>query len=217
MTDWDREDRATRMRLEQLIRETPGASYASVSALLGKNRAYIQQYLKRRQPRRLQDRDRRTLANFFAIPASELGLPGGTGFGFAESADTGLVFIRHISSQPDESNAPPPVPFRHGYLATLTPAVAEDLSIHSIEGDSMQPTLADGDEVLVDRSQSATLREGLYLLKAGESLLTRRLSVNLLTGRPSIRCDNPLYPGWSDCDPGQITIIGRIIWAGRRM
>jgi len=33
----------------------------------------------------------------------------------------------------------------------------------------------------------------------------------------SIRSDNPAYPGWPDCDPAAVDIVGRVVWTGRRI
>src|SRR5918998_5576618 len=58
--------------LEQLIRER-GADYAGLSRLLGRNPAYVQQYIKRGTPRRLAEEDRRLLARYFGVDESLLG------------------------------------------------------------------------------------------------------------------------------------------------
>ena len=65
-----------RATLERLCNER-GESLAGLSRLLGRNDAYIQQYLRKGTPRRLPERDRRTLARYFVIPDSMLGGPAG--------------------------------------------------------------------------------------------------------------------------------------------
>ena len=32
-----------------------------------------------------------------------------------------------------------------------------------------------------------------------------------------ISSDNGTYPSWPDCDPATITVIGRVLWAGRKV
>lgn len=61
-----------RDRLEQLIKEN-GETYASVSRLLGRNSAYIQQFIKRGSPARLGQADVVRLAAFFDALVRELG------------------------------------------------------------------------------------------------------------------------------------------------
>src|SRR4029453_12953294 len=58
--------------LEKLCTER-GENFASLSRLIGRNDAYIQQYLRKGTPRLLKERERRTLARYFQIPESMLG------------------------------------------------------------------------------------------------------------------------------------------------
>ena len=51
-----------------------GASYAALSRLIGRNAAYLQQFVTRGSPRRLDERDRRLLAAYFGVGEHELGL-----------------------------------------------------------------------------------------------------------------------------------------------
>jgi hypothetical protein len=60
--------------LEKLCAER-GESLAGLSRLLGRNDAYIQQFLRKGTPRRLPERERRTLARYFGIADSALGGP----------------------------------------------------------------------------------------------------------------------------------------------
>src|SRR3546814_1736240 len=62
------------------------------------------------------------------------------------------------------------------------------LSTIRVEGDSMVPTLADGDEILVDRSDAGErVRDGIYVLRMDEALIVKRLSVNPAARSVSIR------------------------------
>lgn len=61
-----------RTRLDRLIRES-GEDYSSISRMLGRNAAYIQQFIKRGTPRRLSEDDRRTLAGYFQVSEEQLG------------------------------------------------------------------------------------------------------------------------------------------------
>ena len=82
----------------------------------------------------------------------------------------------------------------------------------------MSPTLADGDEILVDTSEAARkLRDGIYVLRFEDALMVKRLAPNPASRRLSITSDNDAYPSWPDCDPAAIDVIGRVIWSGRRV
>ena len=60
--------------LERLIRERR-EDYAGLSRLLGRNAAYMQQFIRRGTPKRLAEDDRRTLARYFGIEETLLGGP----------------------------------------------------------------------------------------------------------------------------------------------
>ena len=52
-----------RKALDDLIQQR-GCNYSSISRLLGRNAAYIQQYIRRGSPRQLDEQDRSVLAFF---------------------------------------------------------------------------------------------------------------------------------------------------------
>jgi phage repressor protein C with HTH and peptisase S24 domain len=82
----------------------------------------------------------------------------------------------------------------------------------------MSPTLAHGDDILVDRSDAGDrLRDGIYVLRVEDALIVKRLAMHPAGRRFTIRSDNRDYPDWADCDPATIEVIGRVIWAGRRL
>src|SRR3569832_582299 len=79
-----------RLVLERLCAER-GEDFAGLSRMLGRNPAYIQQFVRRGVPKRLREEERRKLARYFAVPETLLGGPA------AESPPpNGLVsVIRH--------------------------------------------------------------------------------------------------------------------------
>ncbi|MGE4321779.1 MAG: hypothetical protein AB7E60_01965 [Sphingobium sp.] len=60
-----------RTMLDTLIRES-GSNYSEVSRLLGRNAAYIQQFIKRGSPRKLEEEDRYVLARYFGVDENVL-------------------------------------------------------------------------------------------------------------------------------------------------
>ena len=76
-----------RLVLERLCLER-GEDFAGLSRMIGRNPAYIQQFVRRGVPRRLGEAERRKLARYFAIPESLLCGP-------AEAEDGGgLVTVK---------------------------------------------------------------------------------------------------------------------------
>ncbi len=224
-------DFLARQRLEALIRERR-EDYASLSRLLGRNPAYIQQFIKRGVPRRLAEEDRHILARYFGIDESELrdrsSPPAPVEYKAAASAppagDVVLIpqFGIGASAGPGtlvgDDPALAPLPFQRRSLRRLTSSPPSALSVVQVSGDSMFPTLSDGDDILVDSSDAAErLRDGIYVLRVEDAVVVKRIAVNPAGGRFTIQSDNSAYADWPDCDPETVTVIGRVIWAGRRI
>lgn len=224
-----------RERLDELIRER-GSDYASLSRMLGRNAAYIQQFIRRGVPRKLDEEDRRKLAQFFGVGQEELGGPRDllmsppiiAGRGRSVPAARRRADQWAIRRQVDVRASAGPGSFADdGATDTVVidPAllrgVASDprtLRLITVAGDSMAPTLDDGDSIIVDHGDAAErLRDGVYVLRLDGVLNVKRLAVNPATRRISVRSDNGNYPSWPDCDPALIDIIGRVVWAGRQI
>ena len=209
-----------RLVLERLCAER-GEDFAGLSRLLGKNPAYIQQFIRRGTPRRLREEERRTLARYFNIAESMLG-----GRDESLAAPTGMVAVRRSAVRvsagpgviPSSEESDPYFAFDRRWLKALTAANAEHLSIVRVEGDSMAPTLGDGDDVLLDlREAGEPLRDGIYVLRVDERLLVKRLAVHPMGRHVTVQSDNPAYPDWPDCAIEDVVCIGRVIWAGRKV
>ena len=193
--------------------------YAGLSRLLGRNPTYIQQYIKRGTPRRLAAEDRRLLAAYFGVPESVFG-------GLPAANDASMVAIPRLdvraSAGPGAVDASEQIvshmAFDRQWLRQLCGARPQDLSIIRVQGDSMTPTLADGDDIMVDRSDGiARLRDGIYVLRRDDELVVKRLAVNPVSRRVTLKSDNPAYPDWPDCDPANVVIAGRVVWIARRV
>jgi phage repressor protein C with HTH and peptisase S24 domain len=107
--------------------------------------------------------------------------------------------------------------FRHDWLRSVTSASTEELAVITVRGDSMYPTLADGDTILVDLTQRASSRDGIYIVRFGEFVLVKRLSIDPVRRLVTISCDNENYPPVAPVEPGDIEVAGRVIWVGRRL
>ena len=208
-----------RNMLDRLIRER-GEDFASLSRLLGRNAAYVQQYIRRGVPKKLDEEDRRTLAGYFrvdeallggppsvaphrhamvAIPRLALGASAGAGALDSDERRAGIVgmdrkALRELTASPDAVQA------------------------IKVSGDSMAPTLADGDDILVDTADAGSrLRDGIYVLRLDDALNVKRIARDPAGRRFTVKSDNAAYPSWPDCDPARVAIIGRVIWVGRRV
>lgn len=89
------------------------------------------------------------------------------------------------------------------------------LRVITARGRSMEPTVRDGDILLVDTSEQARLTEGIYVIDYGGESRCKRL-MPLFDGGLKICSDNPDYPP-EEVKPGQveqIRVVGRVIWVG---
>jgi phage repressor protein C with HTH and peptisase S24 domain len=205
--------------LERLCAER-GEDFAGLSRMLGRNPAYIQQFVRRGVPKRLKEEERRKLARYFSIPEEMLGGP-------AQPVDSGsLISVARVPVRasagagaiPSEEAGRPYLGFDEQWLKTLTATPASGLTIIRVEGDSMAPTLNAGDDILVDSGDALDrLRDGIYVLRVDDALLVKRLAIHPVGSRVTVQSDNPAYPDWPDCSIAEMHCVGRVIWTGRKI
>ena len=207
--------------LQQLCSER-GENFASLSRLIGRNEAYIQQYLRKGTPRQLKEKERRTLARYFRIPESMLGgLPDDSGAQFGDLVPVTRSPVRASAGPgalPEAEDRRPYVAFDPQWLRGLTSSPPAKLSIIRVEGDSMAPTLSAGDDIMVDLGEGpGRLRDGIYVLRVDGALVVKRLAIHPVGRRVTVQSDNPAYGDLPDCGLDEIDYIGRVIWTGRRV
>lgn len=210
------EARANLKRITSERRE----SLAALSRLIGRNDAYLQQFVTRGSPARLDEQDRATLARYFGVSEALLG-------GAVERA-VAADMVR-VARRPVEASAGPGslvgaeagsggLWFERAYLRRLAAAEPGDLSIISATGDSMAPTLHDGDDLLVDQSEAGRrVRDGIFILRRDESLIVKRVAIGLSARTITIASDNPAYPTWTECPLAEVAVVGRVVWVGHRI
>lgn len=86
------------------------------------------------------------------------------------------------------------------------------LSVVTASGDAMEPTIKDGDTLMVDTSSRTPEGGHIYLVRVGEAELPKRLH-RLLDGRIKITHDNRRY-GDEIADADSLDIVGRVVWKG---
>jgi phage repressor protein C with HTH and peptisase S24 domain len=211
-----------RALLERLIQER-GEDYAGLSRLIGRNPAYVQQYIKRGTPKRLSEEDRQALARYFRIDEALLGAP--------ERArdSSSMVAVPRLDvgasagagAEAGEERALGEIAFDQAWFRRMRiggGASAARLSMIRVQGDSMTPTLSDGDEIMVDRGDAAErLRDGIYVLRIDDALVVKRVARNPGGRGISVLSDNPHFPSWPECDPAAVDVVGRVVWVGRRL
>ncbi len=210
-----------RARLLELATER-GASLSSLSELIGRNSTYLQQFIRKGSPRKLEETDRRTLARFLGVDESELGAP---------EENSSLPMVKPARGEwIDVPRLPLGASAGPGALALeeapigafrfaarwlreqgLDPAM---LSAIRVEGDSMEATLRDGDEILVDRSPRP-LRDGIHVVRTGDALLVKRLDTSR-AGLLALVSDNPAYRT-IELPREEVEVIGWVVWKSGRL
>lgn len=210
-----------RARLLELAGQR-GVSLSALSELIGRNSSYLQQFIRKGSPRKLEEGDRRTLAQFFGVGESDLGAPEDNSYDTAPiRARSEWVDIPRLgldaSAGPGalgaEEQAIGAFRFSARWLRDqgLEPAM---LSAIAVAGDSMEPLLRDGDEILVDRSPRP-LRDGIHVVRLGDARLVKRVQ-QVGAGRLHLISENEAYPP-VETSLEDIDVIGRVVWKSGRL
>lgn len=106
--------------------------------------------------------------------------------------------------------------FGSDFLQQMTSAPARDLVIIKVKGHSMEPTLLDDDQVLVDRSKTNLSFDGLFVLRFDEALHVKRIGRSASKGSVMVLSDHPSYPSL-DMPKADLAVVGRVLWYGRKV
>ena len=199
-----------------------GDSLSQLSNMLGRNVTYLQQFVRKGSPRKLEERDRRKLADYFGVDEAELGEEDISSTPAGKSSRAGWIAVPRLgldaSAGPGRLAGEGEEPIgAFGFTAEWLRARGLDpamLSAIAVAGDSMEPTLRDGDEILVDRTPRPA-RDGIHVVMVEGALLVKRLD----TGRPGtigLVSDNDAYSR-VDLPAAEVRMIGRVIWKGGRL
>ncbi|WP_416832143.1 MAG: helix-turn-helix transcriptional regulator [Erythrobacter sp.] len=215
-----------RARLLELSQQR-GVSLARLSDMLGRNASYLQQFIRKGSPRKLEEGDRRTLATFFGVAEEELG-------GGGESSQEKSYAQTRMRRDPGDwvdvprldigaSAGPGALPvseqafdafrFSRRWLAEQGLEGAQLVAI-TVEGDSMEPLLRNGDEILIDRAPRA-FRDGVHVVRLGDTLMVKRVA-QAGAGRFALLSQNLAYPP-VEVSAEEMEVIGRVVWKGGRI
>ncbi|SEK95637.1 Phage repressor protein C, contains Cro/C1-type HTH and peptisase s24 domains [Sphingomonas palmae] len=179
---------------------------SALSRMLGRNIAYLQQYVRRGTPRVLPERDRRVLAAFFDVEEALLGGPVPDAPVLVRVPYLGLAASAGPGADAGEERV---VRYEAFAPETLRAAgiAAADASIIDVRGESMAPHIRDGDRVLVDRAARTVSRAGdLFVIRVDDLLAIKRVRRD--GGVLVIASDNPLF-ATIERAVGEVVVIGR--------
>lgn len=109
------------------------------------------------------------------------------------------------------------IAFQAGWMQRNLGRVGEGFALVEMAGNSMEPTIYQGDTLVVDRTIRAVDSGGLYALRMGRELVIRRLQ-RLVTGALHVLCDNETFkPELVPADAEvNLDIVGRVVWPKSR-
>lgn len=116
----------------------------------------------------------------------------------------------------DMEHASRTISFRRDWISRHNIS-ANNLSAIHVSGDSMYPTLINGDILLVDSSQTQPLADRIFVVSTEDGVIVKR-SGGLNGSKLLLISDNPTINDREiDLNRESISIIGRVVWYGRNM
>ncbi len=132
------------------------------------------------------------------VPELELGYSMGGGSVIGEYRQTGVRI------------------FDQDWLRGLMQGTFTDLFVARGDGDSMEPTLKDGDVVLIDTAQKDIKQQDrIWAISYGDLGMIKRVR-RLPGGSYQIISDNPNVQPFTAVDD-EMFVVGRVIWVGRKI
>ncbi|MBV9249591.1 MAG: helix-turn-helix transcriptional regulator [Acetobacteraceae bacterium] len=133
-----------------------------------------------------------------------------------------LVLPKRLETAAAGSGAPSaPIPkteyigFRHDWIRAALGIEPPDLVMEIAVGESMTPTIRDGDLLLVNTTDRTISNFGVYVLEIGGERLVKRVQ-RKLDGSLVLISDNATYE--PDQVPSsvakELTVVGRVVWGG---
>ena len=230
-----------RLRLVERIQER-GTDLKNASLAIGRNAAYLHQFVMRGTPKVLPEDLRIALAELLEIDEQELrhkviprrqARSGEAPSGPAEEPSVrprkipgGFCPVPEIDVRasagagafhegPEDAKEVwlfPDAVVRHEFRAR-----PEDLRVITISGDSMEPLLSSGDRILIDSSQKVPVPPGIFVIWDGMGLVAKRVEHVPNSDPPKIviHSVNPNYQTY-ERTAEEVNIVGRVIWAAKR-
>jgi hypothetical protein len=223
---------AVRQRLVDLIAEHD-TDMATVSKAIGKNHAYLQQFIHRadkQKQRKLPEDVRRALADHFGVPESDFGGPkspyvparalgipeidtragaGGGGVAIFVEGPADAAMVEALRGHWKVADS---------YLRDELRIREADARMLEVRGDSMAPTLQSGDRVLIDTTDVVPSPPGLFVLWDGLGIVVKRVEPVFPSEpmRYRISSDNPNHSAYERTEE-EARLLGRVRMCVRRM
>ena len=205
-----------------------GVSLAEASLAIGRNKAYLQQFLARGMPRVLSHQDTETLAKLLGCDPAELrhhALPAPKPWKRKKPAGGGGGAMATVAEMEVEAAAGPGAwneefvmekarwRLPEGMVRHEGDAEPEALRILRVRGNSMEPEMREGDRLVVDTARRVPAAGELFVLWDGDGLVVKRVEPAREPGAAKLRLlsANPAYPPYT-CLAADVHIVGKVLW-----
>lgn len=217
-------------------------SLNAASAAIGMNSAYLYKFINYKIPDRLNEIARKKLAEFLNIPEQELTdidlsspafePPFITAAGAlydkatgaikkvfaADSVNIDIIDVSACCGSGIENFSENRIGFLNiplqefKEITNISPA---SIKLIRATGDSMEPTINDGDRVWVDTANNFVSSDGIYLIRISSTIVIKRIQIG--PDGITVKSDNARYGDFPLQEGCQI--IGKVIyiWNGRRV
>ena len=202
-----------------------------LSTALGRNHAYIQQFLDG-TPHELKERDRKKLSQLLGVEDVSL----------IDGVFRATEFAQPLTAAPnDEFLSVPEVEitlsagggyvvdsesirrnwrFAHEFLVSELRVAPTQVVIAPVRGDSMEPVLESGDYVMIDQADKHIGAGGIFAIWDGEGLVIKRVERVFDDPEKPTRIrlisDNARHTPY-EVELEWVTVIGRAVWFSRKM
>ena len=214
-------DRAREALREALWKK--GLSLAEASLALGRNKAYLQQYLARGMPRVLSFQDSETLGALLDCNPAALrhdALPRPKPWTGPKRRRTAGASVREVEVEAAAGAGAWNEDFVHEKARWRLPesmvrhegdADPEALRILRVRGNSMEPELRDGDRIFVDTARTVPAAGELFVLWDGAGLVVKRVEALTAEGALRLVSAHPDYPPY-ERPAADVHIVGKVLW-----
>ena len=224
-----------RRRLLRLL-TAKGSTLQAASIAIGRNEAYLQQFIHRGTPKILAEDDREILAEHLGCrpellkhgrsyrvstharrppPSGAYATP--QGYSVVPEADARLDPGAEACNG-DLRETGEGWLFADSFIRDRLRADPGDLWMVEVDGDSMEPLLSSGDHIMIDVSRQAPSPPGIFVIWDGLGLVAKRVEHVPHSDPPRVvlKSLNPDYDSY-ERSAEEIRIVGRVVWISRRL
>ncbi len=224
-----------RRRLLRLL-TAKGSTLRTASIAMGRNDAYLQQFVHRGTPKILAEDDREILAEHLGCrpellkhgrsyrlstharqPPPSDAYAGPRGYSVVPEADVRAVAGAE-SWNGDLSETGVGWLFADPFIRHRLRANPGDLWMIEVEGDSMEPLLSSGDHFMIDVSRTVPAPPGIFVIWDGIALVAKRIE-HVPHSEPTRLILKPVNPeyGGHECAAEEVRIVGQAVWVSRKL